>query len=168
MLTYCFAHLSLYYPCVLKANNTLSAWTAETRNRWEKEWAHLHPCGVLNKVKCFSHADKVLGQVRKPGRFVKTCSNLSCGGCWNGISPTLWGPCAFCLGRLVCLIAHGHFVYFSSTGESWLCCTCSIVCGGQKLKSLSRPHNSFWALSLSHLQKHSQKMYSVCSLWAIQ
>lgn len=47
-------------------------------------------------------------------------------------------------------------------------CSSSIVRGGQKLKSLSHPHNSVWTLSLSHLQKQSLKMYSVCSLRAIQ
>lgn len=75
-----------------------------------------HPTGVLFNVTFFSNAGKVFEQVRKPGltdlnKHVQTCPVRAAG-------QESLGPCSSCLGRLICLIAVGHFVYFSSTGES--------------------------------------------------
>lgn len=107
-------------------------------------------------------------------RFVKTCSNLSCVGCRNAIFTKLRGPsCTSCLGHLVCLIADGHFVYFSSTRESWLCCSCAtaLLCAPDKSWNLSAIHITAPEHCLRVcliFKRTSLKMYSVRSLWAIQ
>ena len=80
-------------------------------------------------------------------------------------------PCTSRLGCLVYLIADWPFCVLFIYRRDLIVlhlCNSPIVCVRQKLKSLSHPHNIVWALSPSHLQKHSLKMYTVCSLRAIQ